>query len=207
MSDRAEMIGVKFTRLTPIEIVETESKRLHLIYRCQCDCGNVIEVAGYALRSGNTKSCGCIRNPNLIGMENEHGIVTRKIGNRMWALKCNYCGDEHIQNQREIRNNARSRQCETFKPSNYTGRNPKDNYLFRTYGITTVEYDEMLEAQNGVCAICGQEEQVKTRGLSVDHCHETGEVRGLLCSFCNMALGLFKDNPQSLINAVKYLAR
>lgn len=144
---------------------------------------------------------------DLTGFENDHCIALRSERACTWIVKCKYCGQEHEQNSREVQNNAKSRQCETFKPSNYTGYDAKDNYLIRNYGITSAEYDEMFEAQDGVCAICGQEEQVKTRGLSVDHCHTTGKVRGLLCSYCNMGLGLFKDDTESLINAVKYLAR
>lgn len=144
---------------------------------------------------------------DLTGFENEHCVALRSERACIWIVKCKYCGQEHKQTSREVQNNAKSRQCETFKPHNFTGYDAKDNYLIRNYGITSSEYDEMLEAQNGVCAICGQDEQVKTRGLSVDHCHTTGKVRGLLCSYCNMGLGLFKDDTEVLINAVKYLAR
>jgi len=67
----------------------------------------------------------------------------------------------------------------------------------------------MLLDQNGVCKICGLPETRFAGGritnLSVDHNHETSVVRGLLCHFCNMMLGMAKDNPKILTNAAKYL--
>ena len=77
------------------------------------------------------------------------------------------------------------------------------------YGITVEEYEILYDKQNGVCAICGQVESRIIRGtlckLSVDHDHETGKVRGLLCQNCNNMLGHAKDNPEILQKAVKYL--
>ena len=79
--------------------------------------------------------------------------------------------------------------------------------LKRKYGLTLESYNIMLKAQGGVCAICGEEEMVKGRTLSVDHCHKTGKVRQLLCGNCNHALGKFKDNPDLLLKAINYLER
>lgn len=76
--------------------------------------------------------------------------------------------------------------------------------LKRRYNITAAEYDMMLISQNHTCKIC---KDVCTTGrrLSVDHCHSTGAIRGLLCTNCNSGLGKFKDNPQLLAAAIKYL--
>jgi hypothetical protein len=79
--------------------------------------------------------------------------------------------------------------------------------LLRKYGISLIEYDALLAAQGGRCAICGRERP--TRGdqmLQVDHCHRTGKVRGLLCSPCNSVLGFLEDNPLTLRAAMAYLA-
>lgn len=72
------------------------------------------------------------------------------------------------------------------------------------------EYNELLAKQGGKCAICGCEEYIVGRGgevkpLAVDHDHNTGKVRGLLCQNCNVGLGYFWDNPTWLLNAVRYL--
>ena len=72
------------------------------------------------------------------------------------------------------------------------------------YGITKEEYERLLTDQNGVCAICHEPEQV-WQGLSVDHDHETGKVRGLLCHKCNPLLGYARDNVNILENAINYL--
>jgi len=76
-------------------------------------------------------------------------------------------------------------------------------YLTRKYDITLAEYEEMHEAQEGVCAICFEPETGKM--LAVDHCHTTGAIRGLLCSHCNTALGKFRDDPARLQSAINYL--
>lgn len=78
------------------------------------------------------------------------------------------------------------------------------------YGMTLKQYEAMLEAQNFVCAICMCSETVKSlRGkpimLSVDHCHATDVVRGLLCMKCNHGIGLFYESAVLLENAARYL--
>ena len=77
--------------------------------------------------------------------------------------------------------------------------------LNRWYGITMEEYDEIYILQGGRCAICGIHQSELKKSLSVDHCHDTGEVRGLLCGTCNLSLGGFGDNVDVLRNALKYL--
>jgi hypothetical protein len=77
----------------------------------------------------------------------------------------------------------------------------KDNLKFR-YGITEEDYNLMLENQNNCCAICKKESDIK---LSVDHCHQSGAVRGLLCKKCNLGLGYFKDDTTTIKEAIKYL--
>jgi hypothetical protein len=74
------------------------------------------------------------------------------------------------------------------------------------FGLTVEDYQAMLAAQGGVCAICGTPPTDRRR-LAVDHNHETGAVRGLLCVPCNQALGRFKDSPDVLAAAAMYLLR
>lgn len=79
-------------------------------------------------------------------------------------------------------------------------------HLKRVFGISLEEYNEMSKKQNHLCAICGESENCyRNKVLSVDHCHKTGRIRGLLCSTCNRALGFLKDNKEILNNAIKYL--
>jgi hypothetical protein len=72
------------------------------------------------------------------------------------------------------------------------------------FGITPADYDRLLQKQEGACAICGCKCTTGKR-LAVDHDHETGAVRGLLCLPCNTALGAFKDQPELLRAAISYL--
>jgi hypothetical protein len=74
----------------------------------------------------------------------------------------------------------------------------------KNYGITQEEYDKLNALQNGLCAICGKE-NVKGKSLGVDHDHITGEIRGLLCQKCNLALGNFEDNIEFVKRAISYL--
>ena len=82
----------------------------------------------------------------------------------------------------------------------------KDGVLRKSYGISMLEYEQMLADQDGVCAICGGT-NADGRDLFVDHNHQTGAVRGLLCNPCNRSLGLMKDNPATLRAAANYLER
>lgn len=83
--------------------------------------------------------------------------------------------------------------------------------LLKAHGITLDDYKNMVQEQNGVCAICKNPETVAIGGkmlsLSVDHDHETGKVRGLLCTKCNRGLGMFCDDLSNLESATTYLRR
>jgi hypothetical protein len=74
--------------------------------------------------------------------------------------------------------------------------------LRSTYNLTVDDYQRMYAEQQGRCAICLDEHPE----LAVDHDHESGAVRGLLCRCCNLALGYLRDNPGYLIAAIAYLA-
>ena len=76
----------------------------------------------------------------------------------------------------------------------------------RRYGLTPRDYDRLLAAQGNRCEICGTPVEPGKR-LHVDHDHETGKVRGLLCGNCNRGLGLYKDSPVYLANAITYLEK
>lgn len=79
-------------------------------------------------------------------------------------------------------------------------------HLKNTYGITLEEYNGILQLQHHKCAGCGVEARnAQRQKLYVDHCHVTNKIRGLLCQHCNTALGMVKDNTETLINLVSYL--
>ncbi len=86
----------------------------------------------------------------------------------------------------------------------------KDYGLRSKYNITLEEYNKMFWEQNGKCAICDNEESIidpktnKAKKLSVDHCHETGRIRGLLCGNCNRGIGLLNHNVKLIKKAALY---
>lgn len=95
-----------------------------------------------------------------------------------------------------------------YKKTNWTYL--KNRQLKANFGITYRQYNNMFKKQNGTCAICKEAETAKTRfgqimSLSVDHCHKTGKVRGLLCNKCNPSLGGFRDREDLLLAAINYL--
>lgn len=74
------------------------------------------------------------------------------------------------------------------------------------YGMTPEDYDRIFVEQGGRCAICGGVESgPRTVHLHVDHCHDTGHIRGLLCNNCNRGLGLLGDSMSSVLAALVYL--
>lgn len=81
----------------------------------------------------------------------------------------------------------------------------KDSKLKRAYGIGYAEYLTMFEAQNGCCAICGTDDTGGRKAFHVDHCHDTGKVRGLLCGNCNSGIGNLRDDVGLLRRAIDYL--
>lgn len=133
---------------------------------------------------------------------------------------CTKCGIEKelteyntIFNKKWGKSYARSdcRECEYARNRKYHADNKakraqqhKEWRNKKFFGLEQGEYERMLSEQNGVCAICHNECSVKP-SLAVDHDHNTGRVRGLLCSNCNNGLGRFKDNVEWLSNAIGYL--
>lgn len=103
--------------------------------------------------------------------------------------------------------NAYRRRMNAENPEKFAGYEYK-----KRYGITFTQYSEMFKVQNGVCAIC-KEKEIATdknqniRRLAVDHCHETGKIRDLLCTNCNTLIGRAKDSVDVLRSAIKYLEK
>jgi len=81
------------------------------------------------------------------------------------------------------------------------------------YGLAQKDFADMVDRQQGCCAICLTDLRLRAgsvcrdKTVAVDHCHKTGQVRGLLCSMCNTGLGNFADSPARLTAAINYLHR
>jgi hypothetical protein len=95
--------------------------------------------------------------------------------------------------------------------SNYDPRRSKHSHLKLKYGISIEEYEALLEAQNGVCAVCGQPETARNqhgvKSLAVDHCHKQNKVRALLCAACNVAIGHIREDPEYAARLLDYVER
>lgn len=129
----------------------------------------------------------------------------RRDGLRSWCKTCTNTASIDWQKANPLRVSEirrKSKRAVRQRHPDKTSKRDRQYNLKSKYGISQYDYDQIWEAQSGLCAICGHTD-FKT--LSVDHDHHTGIVRGLLCTNCNQGLGKFKDNPNLLISAVAYL--
>lgn len=123
--------------------------------------------------------------------------------------KCRTCYNEmhRLKRQEERRNNPekiRERDRNRYRRNReaFMEKNRRGEYS-RKYGISIPQYNEMFAKQNFACALC--KKPPKTNRLAVDHCHDTGRVRGLLCPSCNRAVGVLGDNEASLLLVLDYV--
>lgn len=119
-------------------------------------------------------------------------------------------GDPHYEQNRQVYIDRASKYYQANKEKIL--KKHRERHLRKSYGLTTEEYQAMVQQQNNCCAICGKEEirrlpDGNLKPLSVDHCHVTGEVRALLCNDCNATIGFAKDDITILQNAIKYLQK
>lgn len=164
-----------------------------------------------------------------------HPVTVTRTGNdRLAALyngakmkKCGACGlqkDESCFHRKSSAHDGLSSHCKSCKSSydRWLSENPSIKRVFKNgkpkkrkirtevfskYGITLYDYEAMELRQNGVCAICGQPPKYPKTRLCVDHDHQTGKVRGLLCNECNVVLGAAKDSEVVLQKMIDYLIR
>ena len=129
---------------------------------------------------------------------------------------CPYCGEFKEAHEFGFRNTVDSNgnnhiksycmKCEVKRRKDnnswYTPERGRKHQLKYKYGLTEEEYGAMVSRQGGACAVCGV---VPKKKLFVDHCHTTGDIRGLLCDQCNFAIGHMRDDPDRLRRAADYL--
>ena len=165
---------------------------------CQCDCGSPERsVVGITLRKGLSTRCSdCRKVPDEVKREKWRAY------HREWAKK----------NRAKLRAAGKryaERHPDRLRAKAMRRRQDHPDYYIteraRRYGLTLDEYRRIESAQGGVCALCTR--PAVSKSLHIDHCHESGVVRGLLCERCNMALGLFDDNAERLARAAAYVAK
>ena len=140
---------------------------------------------------------------------------TKKSGRHGTCKKCVSLGrrsDESKSKRKQYRNRpeVKAKEKEAEK-QRYLGNTPVENQRRRlsSYGMGAADYDQLLAYQGGVCAGCGRKPDYlggsKLARLCIDHDHNTGKVRGLLCFDCNLALGLMRDKLEIINNLAAYL--
>lgn len=102
------------------------------------------------------------------------------------------------------------KKCSVIRSVAYNKKHKDENKIRQikwSTGISEQDYNTLLSDFGHKCGICGKHEDLNKKRLSIDHCHDTQLVRGVLCNSCNVALGLFQDNPIILKKAIKYLKK
>lgn len=129
------------------------------------------------------------------------------------AMLCRDCHLERTPREMSKSKPSICKKCSTARTRAWAAANPDDwertrrrSYLKRKYGITPEEYDSRLDQQGGRCAIC-RRLPPDSRGfrMHIDHDHQTGKFRGVLCGPCNQGIGNLGDDPERLLAAVAYL--
>jgi len=117
----------------------------------------------------------------------------RKDTARLWVAK---------QDKEELKRISKSRRDKAFN------HEKQRDYMLRVrYGLSQIDYDNLLEKQQFSCAICKRDSRQMTYHLHVDHCHTTNKVRGLLCAPCNVFLGYTQDKIEVFESAKEYLQK
>lgn len=214
--DITELRSGKLTAIKPLGLNEKQQ----VIWLCKCDCGKEHKTDATNITRNRIISCGCSKGKDITGQKFNMLTVIKKTGKSCntaknaieWECLCE-CGNTTFVSSKNLRRgNTKSCGC-LMKGENHPNykhgktKNKeyrKDKALKRQYGISLIDYNAQLRKQNGLCAICNSSPTEKF-SLAVDHDHETGSIRELLCINCNMALGGFKDDIQLLQKAIQYL--
>jgi hypothetical protein len=222
-------VGNKHNRLTVVSRVENVNRKA--MWHCLCDCGKEKIVSGTHLRTNHVQSCGCFQAEVVaqIGRsnkgksegrgkprkyENYDGVLGKVVGalNRseengavLYLVECPRCGETHTRNATHLKKERQPQDCKFYKPYNWLGREREDTIMRRQYGISTQQFNELLEFQGHCCAICKESIGKLSRKINIDHDHKTNVVRGILCSGCNTGLGHLGDTVEGLKRALAYL--
>jgi len=152
----------------------------------------------------NTKVCkGCgVEKP----LSDYYWSAPNKYGKRYPQSYCKPCFNKQVkERKKDGRYKEKSKQYRKENKEKIRLQNYR-NKIERVYGITFEQYQQMVESQGNKCYICGVRAEETPKGvLSIDHCHQTDAVRGLLCDRCNTALGNFDDSIENLSKAIEYL--
>lgn len=206
---RKDETGNTYGRLSVISMAGKD-KRGQCQWMCHCSCGKDKIVKGDRLRQGLTKSCGCLRREltaSLTRLSPEE-LELRKTSPRT----CSKCKIIYPPTEFQHLKHHWCRKCVALYSKIHNKINHRRKSLRDKYGITEIEYNRLLDFQNGLCAICRHPQIEGRENLDVDHNRsflkgDKEYVRGLLCNACNVGIGRFKDDPDLVFRAWKYLSK
>jgi hypothetical protein len=146
---------------------------------------------GFKLREYTETHASCSKCNTMQPLDNFHLCKSQPKGITYWCKDCaNSSTRKHNDNNKDNPEYKDRKRSSHFK---------------RLYGLTLIEYQEKLKAQNYECAICKVELPTGGSLTHLDHCHTTGKIRAFLCTNCNRGLGHFKDSIKNLSVAIDYL--
>ena len=128
-----------------------------------------------------------------------------KYGKALYQVDCAFCDKIHIRDAKHLKQGIKARECEFTKPANWSGCDREDAIMQRLYRISMEEFNQLVDFQEGRCAVCLKPFEEMSRRANVDHDHETGQVRGILCTGCNTGIGHLGDNIEGIKRALYYL--
>jgi hypothetical protein len=206
--------GARFGRLVVLE------ERTDSFLLVQCECGETaISRRAVDVISGKIQSCGCLKREHIAALGRAKRFdPTTPPTHRV----CTCCGvgkslSEFTQSKRSGYGRSHEcKMCATKRSREWAQENPeradelRRRATLRRIGATPEQYADRVDSQGHVCAICGepesrQHQEGKVCRLALDHNHATGQIRGALCSSCNLALGKLNDDPVRLRAAADYL--
>lgn len=203
MGQIINLVGQRFGKLVVVREAGRNAGN-KVMWLCQCDCGNVKAVDRGSLRSGHTRTCGChLDRHKPLALQSEFAPSSDEYKQeyiREHGRKYRDAHREKINAYAKIH----SQQRKEMFPQKVEMQHRKC-VLGKDHGMTIDEYDSLFFKQNGMCASCGSKELSPNGYLCIDHDHVTGKIRGLLCSRCNLTLGMVHDEITVLESLIDYL--
>lgn len=156
----------------------------------------------------NKKCSKCNKIKSIKKFHKKNGRISKT---NAYCKKCNsnYCKEAYNKNKEKY-----SAASKAWAKANKEKRTNifRNSHYKQVFGITLEDYNIMLVSQGGACAICKLPESVKLpsgaiKSLSIDHCHNTGKIRGLLCYRHNVGIGFFDENIEYLNSAIDYIRK
>jgi Recombination endonuclease VII len=170
----------------PVEAYRRSAKQWDGLDAYCRECRNTY-MRAYMRGRNYSESHACFCGAELWGLKKFCSDACR---NAWRQKKCSWCDSPFV--AKTHRSRACSKECQS-----------RLRFVDK-YDVSVAQYKELVRAHNGLCGACGK--PFGSRGAQVDHCHDTGRVRGLLCTSCNLAIGHAQDDPETQFAQAAYLA-